>query len=162
MRKAILSVAIVFGVGFTNSTKQNVSDLQNIQTDATKTIEHMKNLISIVEIPTADFTRAVAFYKAILDINIEEAEMEGIKMGLFPNGGEGVFVQLINGSDYKPSTDGTVVYLNGGSDLQKIADKIKANGGKIIVPKTAIGPEMGFYAIFIDSEGNKLGLQSYN
>jgi predicted enzyme related to lactoylglutathione lyase len=55
----------------------------------------MKNLISIVEIPTADFPRAVAFYQAILDIHIEEIEMEGIRMGLFPDAGEGVSVQLI-------------------------------------------------------------------
>lgn len=122
----------------------------------------MKNLVSIVEIPTADFRRAVTFYQAILAIKIEEAEMEGIKMGLFPNAGEGVFVQLINGSDYKPSMDGTIVYLNGGDDLQKIADKVEANGGKIVVPKTEIGPEMGFFAIFTDTEGNKLGLQSLN
>lgn len=122
----------------------------------------MKNLISIVEIPTADFPRAVAFYQAILDINIEETEMDGIKMGLFPNDGESVFVQLINGGEYKTSTDGTIVYLNGGDDLQKIADKIQANGGKIVVPKTEIGPEMGFFATFTDTEGNKLGLHSPN
>ena len=122
----------------------------------------MKNLISIVEIPTEDFSRAMVFYQAILDINIEEIEMDGIKMGLFPNAGEGISIQLINGSDYKTSADGTIVYLNGGHDLQKVADKIEANGGKIVVPKTGIGPEMGFFAMFIDSEGNKLGLHSYN
>ena len=122
----------------------------------------MKNLISIVEIPTADFPRAVAFYQAILNTNIEEVEMGGIKMGLFPNDGESVFVQLISGSEYKPSADGAIVYLNGGDDLQKVEDKIEANGGKIVVPKTEIGPEMGFFAIFTDTEGNKLGLQSYN
>lgn len=122
----------------------------------------MKKLISIVEIPTANFRRAVAFYQTILGINIEDAEMDGIKMGLFPNDGEGVFVQLINGRGYKPSTNGTIVYLNGGEDLQKIADKVEANGGKIIVPKTEIGPEMGFFALFADTEGNKLGLHSSN
>ena len=122
----------------------------------------MKKLISIVEIPTADFRRAVAFYQTILGINIEEAEMDGIKMGLFPSDGEGVFVQLINGSDYRPSTNGTIVYLNGGDDLQKIADKVEVNGGKIIVPKTEIGPEMGFFALFADTEGNKLGIHSSN
>jgi predicted enzyme related to lactoylglutathione lyase len=122
----------------------------------------MKKLISIVEIPTADFRRAVAFYQTILGINIEEAEMDGIKMGLFPSDGEGVFVQLINGSDYRPSTNGTIVYLNGEDDLQKIADKVELNGGKIIVPKTEIGPEMGFFALFADTEGNKLGIHSSN
>ena len=122
----------------------------------------MKNLISIVEIPTVDFSRAVAFYQAILDISIEEIEMAGVQMGLFPNDGESVFVQLINGSEYKTSIDGTIVYLNGGDDLQKVSNKIEANGGKIILPKTEIGPEMGFYAMFIDTEGNKLGLHSNN
>ena len=122
----------------------------------------MKKLISIVEIPTSDFSRAVAFYQVILDINIEEIEMDGVKMGLFPNDGESVLVQLINGSEYKTSVDGTIVYLNGGNDLQKVANKIEANGGKIVVPKTEIGPEMGFFAMFTDTEGNKLGLHSYN
>lgn len=122
----------------------------------------MKNLISIVEIPTSDFSRAVTFYQAILDINIEEMEMDGVRMGLFPNDGESIFVQLINGSQYKTSVDGTIVYLNGGKDLQKVANKIEANGGKIVVPKTEIGPEMGFYAMFTDTEGNKLGLHSHN
>jgi predicted enzyme related to lactoylglutathione lyase len=86
--------------------------------------------------------------------------MGGVKMGMFPNDGKGIFVQLIHGSDYKPSDHGTIVYLNGGDDLQEVASKIEANGGKIIVPKTEIGPEMGFYAMFSDSEGNRLGLHS--
>lgn len=86
--------------------------------------------------------------------------MEGIKMGLFPSAGDGIAVQIINGTEYKPSTQGTVVYLNGGDDLQKVADKIEANGGRIMLPKTEIGPDMGFYAIFTDTEGNKLGLHS--
>lgn len=122
----------------------------------------MKNLISIVEIPTADFSRAVAFYQAILGIHIEEVDMDGVQMGLFPNDGESVFVQLINGSEYKTSANGTIVYLSAGDDLQTVANKIEANGGKIIVPKTEIGPEMGFYAMFTDTEGNKLGLHSNN
>lgn len=121
----------------------------------------MKNLVSIIEIPTSDFSRAVAFYQAILDIHIEEVEMDGVKMGLFPNDTEGIFVHLINGSEYKTSVDGTLVYLNGGSDLQNVANKIEANGGEVVVPKTEIGPEMGFFAMFIDTEGNKLGLHSY-
>lgn len=121
----------------------------------------MKNLISVIEIPTADFSRAVAFYHAILDINIEEIEMDGVRMGLFPNDGQNVAVQLVKGSEFKPSIDGTIVYLNGGDDLLSVANKIEANGGEIVIPKTEIGPEMGFYAMFTDTEGNKLGLHSY-
>ncbi len=120
----------------------------------------MKNLISIVEIPTIDFARATAFYQTILDVSIEEAEMDGVQMGVFPSDGETVNVVLIRGNDYKPSSDGIIVYLNGGDDLQIILDKIEQNGGEVVLPKTEISPEMGFFALFIDTEGNKLGLHS--
>ena len=120
----------------------------------------MKNLVSIIEIPVKDFSRAVAFYQAIWGISIEEAEMPGVQMGLFPSDGETVNVVLAKGADYKPTTDGTVLYLNAGNDLQSTLDKVEPNGGKIIVPKTEISPEMGFFALFFDTEGNKLGLHS--
>lgn len=64
--------------------------------------------------------------------------------------------------DIKTSGDGTIVYLDAGDDLQKVADKIEANSGNVIMPKSAIAPEKGFYAMFIDTEGNKLGLHSTN
>jgi predicted enzyme related to lactoylglutathione lyase len=32
-----------------------------------------------------------------------------------------------------------------------------AAGGQIIVPKTEISPEYGFMAVFIDTEGNRIG-----
>ncbi len=120
----------------------------------------MKNLISIAEIPTADFDRALNFYKAILNIDIETVEMDGLSMGLFPNDGEGVFVQLVHGDDYKPSAEGTTVYLNAGPDLQVVADKVVSNGGEMLVPKTDMGSDMGFFALFMDTEGNKVGLYS--
>ena len=122
----------------------------------------MKNLISIVEIPTIEFPRAVTFYQTILNTSIEEINMDGVLMGLFPGDGETVSVALINSSQYKTSMDGSVVYFNAGDDLQIVLDKIKANGGKIIVPKTDIGSGIGFYAMFMDTEGNKLGLHSKN
>jgi len=120
----------------------------------------MKNLVSIVEIPTNDFSRAVKFYQAILDVSIEEIDMQGTLMGLFPSDGEVVSVALIKGKEYKTTVDGTIVYLNAGDDLQIVLDKIEPNGGKVIVPKTVIGPEMGFFAMFTDTEGSKLGLHS--
>ncbi len=120
----------------------------------------MKSLISIVEIPTNDFPRAVKFYQAILDLAIEEVDMGGTQMGVLPSDGETVSVVLVKGNEYKPTADGSVVYLNTGSDLQPTLTKIEQNGGQIIVPKTEISPEMGYFAHFIDSEGNKLGLHS--
>jgi len=120
----------------------------------------MKNLVSIVEIPTVNLSRAITFYQSILEVSIEHIDMQGIQMGVFPGDGEVVSVALIKGDDYKTTVDGTLVYLNAGDDLQIILDRIETNGGKVVVPKTEISPEMGFFAMFIDTEGNKLGLHS--
>ena len=57
------------------------------------------------------------------------------------------------------SSAGALVYLNGGDDLSVTLSKVEAAGGKILLPKTAIGPN-GFMAHFTDTEGNKIGLHS--
>lgn len=122
----------------------------------------MENLINWFEIPATDFSRAVKFYKGILDIEIEEAEMFGSKMGFFPSDGKNVSGAIVQGIDYIPSTEGITMYLNGGDNLQFILDKVENKGGKVIVTKTQITPEMGYFAMFIDSEGNKLAIHSIN
>ena len=120
----------------------------------------MENLINWFEIPATDFSRAVSFYKAILGLEIKEAEMFGSKMGFFPTDGTNVSGAIVQGEDYQPSTDGVVAYLNGGDDLQTVLDKVESNNGKVIVPKTPISPEMGYFGMFIDSEGNKMAVHS--
>ncbi|MBK7808609.1 MAG: VOC family protein [Saprospiraceae bacterium] len=120
----------------------------------------MQNLINWFEIPATNFNRAVSFYKAILDLKIEEAEMFGSKMGFFPTDGKNVSGAIVQGEDYKPSTDGVVAYLNGGNDLQDILTKVENNKGQVIVPKTQISPEMGYFGMFIDTEGNKMAVHS--
>jgi len=120
----------------------------------------MENLINWFEIPATDFSRAVSFYEAILGLEIKEAEMFGSKMGFFPTDGTNVSGAIVQGEDYQPSSDGVVAYLNGGNDLQTVLDKVESNNGKVIVPKTQISPEMGYFGIFIDSEGNKMAVHS--
>jgi predicted enzyme related to lactoylglutathione lyase len=122
----------------------------------------MKNLINWFEIPATDFKRAVSFYTTILGLDIKESEMFGTKMGFFPTDGTNVSGAIVQGEDYKASTDGVLAYLNGGNDLQMILDKIEPSNGKIIVPKTQISPEMGYFCMFIDSEGNKMAVHSPN
>jgi predicted enzyme related to lactoylglutathione lyase len=38
---------------------------------------------------------------------------------------------------------------------------VEAAGGTVVLPKTAIG-ENGFFAIFLDTEGNKVAFHSMN
>lgn len=122
----------------------------------------MENLINWFEIPATDFNRAVSFYKAILGVEIQETEMFGTNMGVFPSDGKNVSGAIVQGEDYKPSMNGVLAYLNGGNDLQIVLDKIEANNGKVIVPKTQISPEMGYFGMFIDTEGNKIAVHSIN
>ena len=130
---------------------------KQVETESNKT---MNNLISIVEIPVNDFARAKNFYQIILNTNIEQMEMDGNTMGVFPNEAGEVSVVLIKGKDYKPTTDGAMLYLNAGKDLQVALNKITENGGEVLLPKTLIDPQMGYYAVFLDTEGNKIGLHS--
>jgi uncharacterized protein len=120
----------------------------------------MNNFVNWFEIPAVDFNRALTFYKNIFNIEMHESEMFGTRMGFFPSDGKNVSGSIVQGDDYKPSTSGTLVYLNGGKDLQTVLDKIEKNNGKVLIPKTQISPEMGFFAIFMDTEGNKLALHS--
>lgn len=162
MKKVVFTTAIIFGIVFSACNNPGSSNVQTQKIDSTltKTTGSMKNLISIVEIPATDFSRAVKFYETILGVSIEEVDMGGTQMGVIPGDENAVNVCIVKGSDYKPTTDGTVVYLNAGDDLQLTLNKIEPNGGKIIVPKTAISPEMGFFAMFTDTEGSKIGLHS--
>ncbi len=119
----------------------------------------MKNLIKWFEIPASDFNRAVEFYKNVFEIEIKTFDLGNEKMGCFPND-EGA-ISLSRG--FKPSLNGVLVSLDGGNDLNEVLKKAEKFGGKTITPKTKIQEEgRGYFAIFSDSEGNKLGLYSDN
>jgi predicted enzyme related to lactoylglutathione lyase len=121
------------------------------------------NAISWFEIPSVDLDRAQKFYETIFDLQLIVMDMPNIKMRMFPlddmMGVGGAVVD--SGGFHKPSaTDGPLIYLNGNPDVQNVLDKVTAAGGQIIVPKTEISPEYGFMAVFIDTEGNRIGLHS--
>ena len=124
----------------------------------------LNNAISWFEIGVADLERATKFYEAIFGDALIPMDMDSIKMRMFPitdieNGVGGALVD--SGGFHKPSlTDGPLIYLNGNPDVQIILDKIEAAGGSILIPKTAISPDYGFMAVFVDSEGNRIGLHS--
>ncbi len=120
----------------------------------------MKPYISIFEIPATDLPRAVAFYQAVLDVEIEQMEMPGFALGILPYENREVHGVIAKGEGYVPSAEGPTLYLNAGEDLKPMLDKVEPNGGKILVPKTPHADESGFFALFLDSEGNKMGLHS--
>lgn len=113
-----------------------------------------------IEIPTADLARAIRFYELVLETKIETVDMGSSQMGILPCAEGAVSVVLVHGEGYTPSANGTTAYLEAGDDLQRVLDRVVANGGEVLVPRTEVSPEMGFFAMFTDSEGNKVGLHS--
>ena len=120
----------------------------------------MKHLINWVEIPASDLDRAKQFYNTILGgIQFQDMEMHETNYALFPSEDSFNTGALVKGEYYKPSSDGITVYLDGGKDMDNILKHVEKAGGEIIMPKTFTGKEAGYVGMFIDSEGNKIGLQ---
>ena len=123
-----------------------------------------QSAISWFEIPATDLDRATKFYETLFDVKLTVMDMPQFRMRAFPvedmmNHISGAVVE--GGDFYKPSdTAGVLIYLNGNPDVQNILDKVEAAGGKVSLPKTEITPEYGHMAIFIDTEGNRIGVHS--
>ena len=122
------------------------------------------NSLNWFEIPVTDLQRAKHFYQVIFSIHMNEMEMMGLQMAFFPmtNGNGKASGALIQNENYKPSLEGTLVYLNANPSLDSVLEKIEPMGGKILRPKTQITPEVGYMALFLDTEGNRVALHSQN
>ena len=124
-------------------------------------METLKNSVNWFEIPVTDFGRAKDFYSKIYDFDMTVTEMGHITMGFFPHEqGVGVGGSICKGEGYEPSDKGALVYLNGGEDLGVVLGRVDEAGGTIAVPKTQITPEIGFFGVFVDTEGNRVAVHS--
>jgi predicted enzyme related to lactoylglutathione lyase len=112
------------------------------------------------EIPVKDLDRAATFYEKVFDVKLTREDMGGMKLAMFPftQNAPGAPGALIQGESYEPSHAGTVVYFSV-EDIPETLRRINVNGGKTLMPKTAIG-QYGFIAQYEDPEGNRLALHS--
>lgn len=119
-----------------------------------------KNVVDWFEIPVTDMVRAKTFYSTVFGKELVNMNMPEMEMASFPwfNDAENAPGSLVKSKGYEPTATGTVVYFYSEDVNVELAKAIKS-GGKVIVPKTDIG-EYGFIALFIDTEGNRVGLHS--
>ena len=120
----------------------------------------MSNAINWFEVPVADLNRAKRFYGEVLGAELREERMDGMNMAIFPYSDDKVGGALIAGEQYTPGAQGPVIYLNAGEDLAKPLARVEKAGGKVVMPKTFLSDDIGYIAMFIDSEGNRLALHS--
>jgi len=118
----------------------------------------MTSLFAWIEIPVSDFTRAKEFYEELLGLSIIEHDFDGVMHGFWQKTDNSVGGAIV--AEGTPSKTGPLVYFDGGDDLQNFLNKIPSLGGKIVLEKTLISPEIGYYAIFIDTEGNRFAFWS--
>lgn len=119
----------------------------------------MKYLLNWVEIPASNIERAKTFYSTILGIAFNEMEMKGARYAIFPAEDQHNCGALVQSDYHQPSPDGVVIYLDGGEDMDSILQQVEHAGGQVIMPKTNTNSAAGHVGMFIDTEGNKIGLQ---
>lgn len=120
----------------------------------------MKSALNWFEIPVDDMTRACRFYGTLFDTELHMAPMCDGEMAILPYEQPAVGGCLFRHKALAPSAQGTLIYLNAGEDLSPMLARVEAAGGQITLPKTRINEQVGYMAVFIDSEGNRVGLHS--
>lgn len=123
------------------------------------------NMVGWFEIPVSDMDRAKKFYDVVFGIDIQVHDMKELVMGWFPfakdkPGAAGALV--CHEEWYKPSSShGSLIYFSS-DNVQKELKKVEMAGGRVVQPKTLISKDVGYMAVFLDSEGNRIALHSGN
>ena len=119
----------------------------------------MANALTWFEIPTLDLDRAVHFYESVLGVRLKRDVFGGVPHAMFPAGQSDAGGALIQDGRRKPSTEGTLIYLDVAGKLDACVERIRGAGGTLLMPKTDIG-DPGFIAVLRDTEGNSVALHS--
>jgi len=109
------------------------------------------------EIPTADFNKSIPFYDSVLELRLEAVQVGPNRMAVFPYQDPSPGGCIMQGPGMVPSGAGSVVYLPT-ADIDSAIERVEAAGGSITVPKTPIGADIGYFARFLDPEGNLVGI----
>lgn len=118
------------------------------------------NPVGWFDIHVSNLDRAKKFYETVFSIQLTDLPIEWGKQSLFPfdPNSPNISGALVEKPDITPGRNNTVVYFET-EDCIKEEGKIEEAGGKIVQPKVSIG-DFGFVSIFIDTEGNTIGLHS--
>jgi len=123
-----------------------------------------KNVVGWFEIPVLDMDRAQKFYEKIFGFKLERHTLGPLEMAWFPwkedaIGSSGSLVQMEESN--KPSANGVVIYFTSPSgDAANELAMVEQSGGKLLLPKTRIGDDHGYYGLLLDTEGNQIAIHS--
>jgi imidazolonepropionase-like amidohydrolase/predicted enzyme related to lactoylglutathione lyase len=137
--------------------------VHNVETEVAtpKGVPSDCNPVGWFEIPVTDMARAKAFYEQVLNVRLQPLTLGPLEMAMFPMrpGTPGAAGALMKGEAFQPSQQGVQIYFTT-PDVDGTLERAQRLAGKVVLPKTRIGP-LGFIASFEDSEGNRIGLRSW-
>ena len=134
-------------------------------------------LINWIQIPVIDLDRAAAFYSKVFGVEFFFEELNGMPHAVFQADSSGE--RPVNGALVKlPEAEignaGPVLFWDATGRFEHILDQIEPSGGTVVrgktliklvrdgdptvIPATYIDDNPGYFAHFIDSEGNRMGL----
>jgi predicted enzyme related to lactoylglutathione lyase len=111
-----------------------------------------------VELPTHDLDATVRFYETLFGWTFERIPGFDTYATFRTPGGLGGGVDAGPNAE-TPSGAGPILHVET-DDIEATLSRIEGLGGKTIVEKTKISDEFGFFALFLDNVGNRLGLWS--
>ncbi|SMG42450.1 VOC family protein [Paraburkholderia susongensis] len=120
----------------------------------------LPKVVDWFEIPSVDFERAVHFYEAALDVQLNRQEVGGHPIAIFGYEEPATGGAIIHSPSMKPAGDGLTLYLNARPTVDAALARIEQAGGKTDGPVIKLPQDIGYIAFFTDTEGNRLGLHS--
>ena len=114
------------------------------------------SVIVWADIPVKDLTRASEFYARVTGLPV--TVMPGsADVAVIGGPDDGVSADLYVGGN--PGHDGPTVYLGSDCDIDGIVSRVVEAGGKVLAEKAFMGDMVGWIAFFLDTEGNRVGVQ---
>ena len=121
-------------------------------------------IVQHFEIPADDVDRSQRFYKEVFGWEMQKwnnPENPEKDYWYFETKDDKGNTGIGGGMMKRQSPEHTVTNYITVSAIDEYTSKLEQAGGKVIIPKTKI-PDMGFYAVFLDSENNMFGLYEFN
>lgn len=123
-----------------------------------------RNPVGWFEIYVQDMARAKSFYQNVFQVTMLELPSPDpdLEMWVFPpmmaQDNPGCAGALAKMKDKDSGSGGIIIYFSC-DDCAEEASRVAPNGGRIHLEKMSIG-EYGFIALFLDPDGNMIGLHS--
>lgn len=116
------------------------------------------------EIAVTDMNRAMGFYQRHFGLTFKQETINDMELAIVETTNpDHASVALMKHEMMQPSKEGSTVYLHLTMTLKDKVTELEQANVDIVLPAMPIKDgTCGYIAIFIDSEGNKVGLWSQN